>query len=82
MNLWKRKFTCEAQTKKTKILYKSDTTIMISKDEVEKSCDYYEDLKILEKKTFYHADDVMSCDDDEQFFSNPTKNDIPCSHTP
>lgn len=46
---------------------------MISKDEVEKSCDYYEDLKILEKKTFYHADDVMSCDDDEQFFSNPTK---------
>ena len=55
---------------------------MISKDEVEKSCDYYEDLKILEKKTFYHADDVMSCDDDEQFFSNPTKNDIHCSHTP
>jgi len=54
---------------------------MISKDEVEKSCDYYEDLKILEKKTFYHADDVMSCDDDEQFFSTP-KNDIPCSHTP
>ena len=55
---------------------------MISKDEVEKSCDYYEDLKILEKKTFYHADDVMSCDDDEQFFSIPNKKRYPLfSHT-